>query len=251
MPSKAKKLGTMGAGLLALAIVASACSTTTTPEPNLIERVQGTTPTLQAPEGFFGNDTSLLKPGKNPQALLYYVNPKAQWTQYHQVLLEPVQFWDSANSDVSADDQKMLTEYLYNQLKQDLEKNFTLVNQPGPGVLTVQVAIISASAATPGMRSISQVVPQLHALNTLQSLATGSLAFVGSAEGAMKFTDSQTGELLAAAVNKRLGGGNVEAAAQIKWGDAENIMQFWAQQISNRLANATTTGTILTSSDQS
>ncbi len=237
-------------GVLVLAILASGCSTTATPEPTLVERMEGTTPTLQAPAGFFGNDTSLLKPGKNPEALLYYVNPKAQWTQYHQILLEPVQFWDSANSNISSDDQKMLTSYLYNQLQQDLSKNFALVDKPGPGVLTVQVAIISASAATPGMRSVSEVVPQIHALNSLQSLATGSLAFVGSAEGAMKFTDSQSSELLAAAVNKRLGGGNVESAAQVQWGDAENIMQFWAQQIAQRLQTATTTGSILTASEQ-
>ncbi len=246
-----KTFAAMLAGTFVLLIVASACSTTSAPQPTLVERVEGNAAPLQPPAGFFGNDTSLLKPGKNPQALLYYVNPKAQWTKYHKVLLKPVQFWDSANSDVSADDQKMLESYLYDQLKQDLAKNFTLVDQPGPDVITVEVAIISATAATPGLRSVSEVVPQLHALNTLQSLATGSLAFVGSAEGAMKFTDSQSGELLAAAVNKRLGGGNVEAAAQLKWGDAENIMQFWAQQISERLSNAASTGSILSTTEQS
>jgi len=244
---------TLAAALAAatmMAAVVSACYTTAAPQPSLVERMEGNAPALKAPEGFFGSDSSLLKPGKNPQALLYYVNPQAQWTQYHQVLIQPVQFWDAANSDVSPDDQKMLTAYLYNALQQDLSKNFTVVDKPGPGVLSIQVAIISATAATPGMRSVTEVVPQLHAINTLQSLATGSLAFVGSAEGAMKFTDSQTGELLAAAVNKRLGGGNVESAAQVKWGDAENIMQFWASQISDRLAKATTTGTIVADSEQ-
>lgn len=239
------------AGGLLLSVLIAACGTTATPEPNLMERMEGTAQPIQVPAGFFGSDAALLKPGKNPQALAYYVNPDANWKQYHQVLLDPVQFWDAADSDVSADDQKMLTAYLYNALKQDLEKNnFTVVDKPGPGILRIQIAIISATAATPGMRSVSEVVPQIHALNSLQSLATGSLAFVGSAEGAMKFTDSQSGQLLAAAVNKRLGGGNVEAAAQLQWGDAENIMQFWADQISSRLVNATTTGSLLTDKDQ-
>jgi len=238
------------AGIM-LAMFAAGCSTTAAPEPSLSQRIEGTETTLAVPAGFFGSDASLLKPGKNPAALAYYVNPQAQWSQYHKILLDPVQFWDSSDSQVSADDQKMLTNYLYNALKQDLEKkNFSLVDQPGAGVMTVQVAIISATAATPGMRSVSEVIPQLHALNSLQSLATGSLAFVGSAEGAVKFSDSQTGQLLAGAVNKRLGGGNVEAAAQVKWGDAENIMQFWADQISGRLQNATTNGSILTQPEQ-
>src|SRR5437899_11530240 len=162
------------AGLSGLTIVASGCSTTATPQPTVVQRMGATAPALEAPAGFFGTDASLLKPGKNPQALLYFVNPNAQWTQYHKVLLDPVQFWDSANSDLSQDDQKMLSTYLYTQLQQDLSKTFTLVDQPGPGVLRVQIAIINASAATPGMRSVSMVVPQLHALNSLQSLATGS-----------------------------------------------------------------------------
>jgi hypothetical protein len=237
-------------GLLGFVAVAG-CSTTAAPQPSVVQRMEGTTTALEVPAGYFGNDASLLKPGKNPQALLYYVNPNAQWTQYHKVLIDPVQFWDSENSNVSQDDQKMLTSYLYDQLRQDLSKNFTLVDQPGPGVIRIQVAIINASAATPGMRSVSMVVPQLHALNSLQSLATGSLAFVGSAEGAMKFTDSQSGDLLAGAVNKRLGGGNVMAAAQIQWGDAENIMKFWAQQIADRLNNATSGGSIMAASEQS
>jgi hypothetical protein len=235
---------------IVVSILVAGCSTTTTPEPTLVERMEGTTPTLKVPAGFFGNEAPLLKPGKNPEALLYYVNPKAHWTTYHQVIIDPVQFWDSADSSISPDDQKMLTSYLYSQLQQALAKDFTVVDKPGPGVLTVQVAIISATAATPGMRSVSEVVPQIHALNTLQSLATGSLAFVGSAEGAMKFTDSQSGELLAAAVNKRLGGGNVESADQLQWGDAENIMQFWAQEIAKRLKQATTSGSILPQSQQ-
>ena len=237
-------------GALALSIFAAGCYTTAAPEPTVIERMEGTAPTLKVPAGFFGNDASLLKPGKNPEALLYYVNPKAQWTQYHQVLIDPVQFWDADDSTVSPADQKMLTSYLYHQLQQQLSKNFSVVAQPGPGVVSVQVAIISATAATPGMRSVSEVIPQIHALNSLQSLATGSLAFVGSAEAAMKFTDSQSGDLLAAVVNKRLGGGNVESADQLQWGDAENIMQFWAQQISQRLQQATTTGSILPQAEQ-
>ena len=238
------------AAALSLSLIAAGCYTTAAPEPTVIERMEGTAPTLAVPAGFFGSDASLLKPGKNPEALQYYVNPNAQWKQYHQILIDPVQFWDAADSGISPADQKMLTNYMYNALQKQLSQNFTIVTQPGPGALRVQVAIINASAATPGMRSMSEVVPQLHALNSLQSLATGSLAFVGSAEAAIKFTDSQTSELLAAAVNKRVGGGNVESAAQLQWGDAENIMQFWAQQISTRLVNATTTGSILPASEQ-
>jgi hypothetical protein len=185
--------------------------------------------------GFFGNDYSVLKPGQEGQAAMLYIDSSAQWSRYDKVLLEPVEFWDSPNSGVSPADQHMLTAYFYNQLKQDLEKHFTIVDQGGPEVFVLQVALINASSATPGLRSVSVVIPQARILNGIQSLATGSYAFVGSAEGQMKVTDSETGHLLAAAIDKRAGGMALSTAAQWQWGDAENAMNYWAQRITDRL----------------
>jgi len=184
---------------------------------------------------FFGENLSLLQPGAEGQAAMVYVNPNAQWSQYNKIMVEPVEFWDSANSNISQSDQHMLTAYFYNQIKTDLEKNFTLVDQGGPGVLVLQVALVNASAATPGLRSVSVAVPQLRVINAAQSLATGSYAFVGSAEAEMKATDAATGQFLAGAIDKRAGGIATSTAAQWKWGDAENAMNYWAQRISTRL----------------
>jgi Protein of unknown function (DUF3313) len=185
--------------------------------------------------GFFGDESTMLHPGEEGQAAMVYLNPDVHWSQYNKILLEPVEFWDSSNSTVSPADQHMLTAYFYNRLKADLEKEYTLVDQGGPGVIVLQVALTNATTATPGLRSVSVVIPQARILNGLQSLATGSYAFVGSAEGEMKLTDSQTGELLAAAVDKREGGMALSSAAQWQWGDAENAMNYWSQKITDRL----------------
>ena len=66
-------------------------------------------------------------------------------------------------------------------------------------------------------------------------MVTGSYAFVGSAEAEMKATDSSTGELLAAAVDKREGGAGIKAAASFQWGDSQNAMDYWAARITTRL----------------
>jgi hypothetical protein len=148
----------------------------------------------------------------------------------------PVEFWAAADSKVSESDQQMLASYFYNKLQEDLAKSFTLVNQPGPDVITPRVALMDATTAVPGLRSVSVIVPQARVLNGLQSLATGSYAFVGSAEGEMKATDSTTGEMLAGAVDQRAGGMGIKGAASFQWGDAENTMDYWAQKITSRLA---------------
>ena len=184
---------------------------------------------------FFGNDASLLQPGKEGQAAMVYINPNAQWSSYTKILLRPVECWDASDSSTATNDEQLLMTYFYNHLKETLQKNFTMVDQPGPGVLVIYVAIISASGPTPVLRSISVVVPQARVLNAAQSLATGSYAFVGSAQAEMKALDGSTGEFLAGAIDRRSGGIAMSSAAQWQWGDAENAMNYWSDKISSRL----------------
>lgn len=212
----------------------SGCSQTVESQPSVVKQAESGQP-ASAVSGFFGQDYALLQPGQAGQAAMVYVNPNAQWSKYNKILLEPVEFWDSANSSVSPSDQHMLTAHFYNKLKEELQKNFTLVDEGGPGVLVVQVALVNTSAATPGLRSVSVVIPQARILNGMQSLVTGSYAFVGSAEAEMKVTDSVSGQLLAAAIDKRAGGMALSSAAQWQWGDAQNAMNYWAQKVSSRL----------------
>src|SRR5215470_13361389 len=86
----------------------------------------------------------------------------------------------------------------------------------------------------PDLRTVSVIVPQARVLNGIQSLATGSYAFVGSAEAEMNATDSTTGQLLAAAVDQRAGGMGIKSAASFEWGDSENAIDYWAEKITNR-----------------
>jgi hypothetical protein len=189
--------------------------------------------------GLLGSDCNRLTAGQEGQAALRYLNPEASWTQYKQILIEPVTFWGSDATKVSAQDQQALVNYCQQVLREELGKKFQLTDQVGPGVMRLQVAIIDAEAATPGMRTVSMVVPQARTLNTLKYAATGTYAFVGGAEGEMKLTDAATGQLLAAAMDKRIGGGSLETAAQWKWGDAENAMKAWAVQLTERLSSWT------------
>jgi hypothetical protein len=227
------RTSTLLRAVVLLVTVTAGCSQTVSERPAVVKQVESGE--SSAANGFFGADVSLLQPGQKGQAALVYFNPNVRMSQYDKIMLEPVEFWDSANSTVSPTDQHILTAYAYNKLKEDLQKNFTLVDQGGPGVLILQTALVNATAATPGLRSVSVVVPQLRIINLAQSLATGSYAFVGSAEGMVKATDAVSGQLLAAAIDKRAGGVALSSAAQWRWGDAENAINYWAQKIDSRL----------------
>jgi hypothetical protein len=232
LPVKAV-VGVAAIGLLAMLL--SACSTTVESKPAAAKALEsgGTMP--PAVTSFFGDDASKLQPGPQGGAALAYINPNAQWSKYTKIQLMPVEFWAGPDSKVSESDQQKLTSYFYNKLTEDLSKNFTIVNQSGPDIFTIRVALMDATTAVPGLRTVSVIVPQARVLNGIQSLATGTYAFVGSAEAEAKITDSTTGELLAGAVDQRAGGLGLKSAASFQWGDAENVMDYWAQRINDRI----------------
>ena len=238
--SRNRKLVT---GLLSVVLVGwllAGCSQTAAPQPNIIQRVQGETPAPPPPSGFLGSDYSLLTPpteGTDQKAMLRYVNPGANFGSYNQVMIAAVTFWAADDSKVSAADQQALCNYAYNEFTKVLGKNFILASQPGPGVIKLSVALTDATSAVPGLRSISVVVPQARALSAIKMVATGTYAFVGSAQGALKLNDSVSGQLLAAAVDKRVGGTSITNVDVFQWGDAQNAIDYWAKLTDQRLAS--------------
>lgn len=131
-------------------------------------------------------------------------------------------------------------------MTEHLSKNFQIVDQPGPGVMKIEVAIVDPTAATPVLRTASVIIPQARLFGRIKQLATGSFPFVGSARAEGKITDSQSGEILAEAVDERMGGNAVQTAATWQWGDAERAMDYWSDSMDKRLTawtSGSTSGT--------
>ena len=183
------------------------------------------------------NICSQLTPGTSGQPGLRYLAPNVQFSQYTKVMIPPVTGWGGDPSKIPAADAQALTNYLHNALVQAFAAKYPVVDEPGPGVARFQAAITDAEAATPVLRTVSMAIPQARVLGTLKYAATGTYPFVGSAQGEMLIIDSVTGQVLAAAVDRRVGGGSIETAAQWQWGDAENAMDKWAQLAVTRFQN--------------
>jgi len=185
---------------------------------------------------------AMLTPGTSGQIDLRYVDQSVSWSQYKKIMIEPVTFWAGEETTISGADQRILTNFLYQALEAQLGQKFQVVDKPGPGVMVLQTALLDATTATPGLRSVSLVEPHVRAVATLKYLATGTYPFVGSASAEGKITDSLTGQVLAAGVSKRVGGGSVKAADQWELGDAENALTYWAQLIATQLSSWTSSG---------
>jgi Protein of unknown function (DUF3313) len=210
-----------------LAMIALAACSVTTQQP--LSEVE------QAPRSGFLTDYSLLQPGTEGQARLRYVNPNANWNSYTGIYIEPVVFISDANAHVDPKDQQALSSYYYDTLKKHLSGVLPIVEQPGPHILVLRAALSNVTSATPGLRTVSVVIPQARLINAAQSVATDSYAFVGSARSEAEIKDGGTGQILAEAVDGRSGGMSIKNADVWEWGDAENAMDYWAELAAKRL----------------
>ena len=182
---------------------------------------------------FLGEVCHELQPGAQGEAGLRWVNPKSDPTQYNQVIVEVVGFFGTDVSKVSPADQERLTALFQQSLTDALATRYRVVDQPTPGTVQLQVVILDAEAATPGLRSVSMVIPQARLLGTGYYAASGKYPFVGSGQAAFKATDAVAGQVLGAGVDRRVGGGALQTAAQWQWGDAENAIKAWSQQLAD------------------
>jgi hypothetical protein len=182
---------------------------------------------------FLGEVCHELQPGAPGEAGLRWVNPTSDPTQYTKVIVEVVGLFGTDVSKVPPADQERLTALFQQSLTDALATKYQVVDQSAPGTVQLQVVILDAEAATPGLRSVSMAIPQARLLGTGYYAVSGNYPFVGGGQAAVKATDAVTGQVLGAGVDRRVGGGAIQTAAQWQWGDAENVVKAWSQLLAD------------------
>ena len=182
-------------------------------------------------------DYSSLKPGKGDEALLTYRNPRANWSRYKKVLIDPVAIYTAPNAELRSDsreEQAALATYFAAALRQELGKHFTIVTTRGPDVLRIRTALTDADQSEVLLDTVSTVMPIGLALSTLKRATTGSDSAVGFAQAEAEVVDAQTFTRLAAAVDKRYGTKALRSKFG-SWNHAKEAMDYWAAQLASRL----------------
>jgi hypothetical protein len=180
---------------------------------------------------FLGDAAPLLKKGGKDEPLLVYRNPNANWPSYDKVIVDPVVIWDVESSklppDQLADYQKLVDEF-YAMLKEKLSKDYTIADAPAAGTMHLQVAIVNGQKANAPLKVAKTVAPYAGSADTLWTFATGKPAFAGEVSIEYMIKDSQSGELLAAGADRRVGGNQLGTTSTLKtWGDVQNILIYW------------------------
>jgi Protein of unknown function (DUF3313) len=101
-----------------------------------------------------------------------------------------VGFFGSDPGKVQPKDEQRLTNLFCKELHEALAKRYQVVDEAGPGVTKVEVVLLDAEAATPGVRSVTMVVPQLRLLSAGYALVAGTYPFSGGGQAIVKISDS-------------------------------------------------------------
>lgn len=209
----------------------------------------GCAPTKQARSvktaGFLGDIYGSMHKGGDGEALLVYRNPKNATIPrgtYKKILLDHVQVWGPPTTDVTKQkNAQRVADLFYALLYQELSKDYEMVTAPGPGTLHLQAAITKADPTMVILRAVSTIPTPMNALavaSALKNLGTGKPLFVGEASIEGKVSDAQTGEVLAATVDDRVGRKRLDLDSFNSWDDVYKALEYWSQLTRFRLCEA-------------
>lgn len=174
---------------------------------------------------------SILKKGSGDQALYRYVNPKTDIKQYSKVMIDPVLIEKQGELDAKElENYQKLANNAYIFLTRELRQDYRIVLIPEPGTLRVQMAIIDADSSKPVRNVTSSIIPIGIVISLASYGATGKQTGVGEITVEFKITDAMSGELLGAALDRRVGGKDVKGVFD-SWHHADAGLQFWAQRL--------------------
>jgi hypothetical protein len=173
----------------------------------------------------------LLQKGTGDQALYRYVKPGVDVKAYNKVMIDPVIVRKDGELDQKElENYQKLANNAYVYLARELEKSYTIVQTPQPGTMRVQMAIIDADSSKPVRNTLSTIMPIGIGLSLVKYGATGKQSGVGEITSEMKITDAMTGELLGAALDRRVGGKDITKLWS-SWYNADAALQYWAKRL--------------------
>ena len=189
--------------------------------------------------GFLGDIYSKLHPDpKNPDWLVYIKSAEA-FRQARAFFLAPVEIiTDDEKKEIPPEDLTKLKETFTNDMREQLQAgNYTLADQPGPGVLTLRFAIthIQPNGGKTNMAVSGTEAVATHAIIPGAGFVTPRLK-VGSVSIEGEAIDSQSNDVDMAFITSKSGRRFFSGLKAFeKWGDINAAFKAWAKNFRQRL----------------
>jgi len=188
-------------------------------------------------ESGFLDDYSILSQGSEDGVLRLYKKPDAKWAGYTKIILEPVELYERADiadrKTPQADVQRMINNF-ESFLNSELSKDYEMVTMPGPQTMRVQVAMTSLQKSNAPLHTVSSILPVGWVVSGTKDFTTGRPAFVGEVAIEFKIEDAQDTTLLAAGVDRRVGGRQIKSAVD-SWAHVNKILEIYSKIVRFKL----------------
>jgi len=175
---------------------------------------------LEARRSGFLGDYSQLKPNEKYEGTMLYVNQAKPLKAYDRFIIDPVVVHfapDAKGGGIDPDTLNELAVYFHDQVVKGLtDSGYTVVKEPGAGVLRVRTAITQIDKTVP--------VANIHPAMKMSGLGLGGASM--EAEG----TDSQSSDRVFAVTDSRKGS-RLDVTGGLQWyGNAKSVMADWAKR---------------------
>ena len=200
----------------------------------------------------FLSDYSKISTTKNANDSYEYIDAAVDFSKYNKLLVDRIKIFfkdDSQYKGIDPDELKVLTDYFYEAINKAMGDAYPLVNEPGPDVLRLRVAVTDLVPNKPEASVATLVVPFLWIGDAGTGVAkgdTGSTMFTGEATIELEALDSVSSQQLAAHIETETGkkynwvhgvtkGVTGYMNAYSKWNYTKTAMDDWAKLLRVRL----------------
>jgi hypothetical protein len=177
------------------------------------------------------------QPGPKGGVDLVYLKEGVDLKKYHKVMLDNIIFFTDPGAQfkgVEADELKKLEDSFHSALKTEMEKeypyvSYPIVNDPGPDVMKLRVAVTSLNPGRPVVCGAAMaVLPLSLTVGEVKEAVTGKNIGTGTASIEAEMLDSMTNERIAAAIDTF--NGSKDSCVE-KEGLAHEAFGFWAERL--------------------
>ncbi len=185
------------------------------------------------PSGFL-KDYPYFSPGPKGGVDFVYFKEGVDFRSYDKIMMDEVAFYfedDALYKGIYADDLKELEDAFHQAMAEAFKGGYPLVEQPGPGIMRLRVAITDVVPSKPVLNTITTIVPVGLAISHIKKGITGTHTHVGQASMEMELLDSQTNEQIAAAIDTKAAEKYKVFKGMSKWGHTKEVFKIWGKHL--------------------
>ena len=163
---------------------------------------------------------------------------------YHSIVFSPIEIWMDPNTQyrgIDPNELKQITDYFLIQLQEELGKDYKIVEEDGPGVMNIRIALTGLSKDKPDYKKAYNLVP-VKAVVELGSAAYRKLAGkqidIYQATAEFEIRDTEKNIRLVAAVDRQATKATVEKGSETSWNNLQAAIDSWVRIIKARLTAA-------------